>query len=157
MVRDVGFVGDESGTFYAFDASNGTIMWTTYVGYYISTCADLPRGYFGVTGSAVFNRTLNTVYVMGGNGTFYALSMKTGAVIWSLPVYNSMVLTNYGALLLVNGMIYAPLASRCDFFNYKGQVMVISVAQRKVVTQFFPSGTSYGGGVWGLGMLFYSH
>jgi outer membrane protein assembly factor BamB len=106
----------------------------------------------GVVGGATFNRTIDTIYVVGGNGTFYAISMKTDNTLWSIPdAYVHTVLSNYGSLTLYNDMVYATFASHCDEDAYYGGVWIISVITRSVVRRFFPNGNGVGGGVWGLG------
>lgn len=149
--RNMAYVGDESGYFYGLDVDVGCIVWTTFVGAVNFTeCSDLPM--FGVSGAAVLNRTINTVYVVGGNATLYALSMQTGQVQWSLSrIYDSSVLTTYGALMLYDEVLYITCASRCDFGNYFGGVYAVSTRTHQVLNSFFPSKPLLGGGVWGLG------
>jgi len=155
---NVAFIGDESGTFYAVNIQDGSIVWTKELGYLTNSgCNDLPDGQFGVGSTAVFDRTAGVVYAMGGVGVFFALSMRDGNTIWSIAsVVDPAILRNYGALNLYRNVIYLTFASYCDIGNYQGKVVTISLTSRKVTHSFTPAngpaGTGYyGGGVWGAG------
>jgi len=137
---------------------DGSIVWTAYLGSYSNpSCQDLPDGQFGIGSTAVFDRTTGIVYAMGGAGTFFALSMHDGSIVWSIEsVADPTVLRNYGALNLYRNVIYLTFASYCDIGNYQGQVVTISLTSRKVTHSFIPAngpaGTGFfGGGVWGAG------
>ena len=124
-VKSIAYVGDYAGGFYAIDIQTGIIQWTRSFPVYSGYCGDLPK--WGVTGAATFNRTTDSVYVVGGD-TFYALSMTTGDTLWSIPkLYDFNVLQNYGALLLQGDLIYITLGSRCDFGLFHGGVVSVSV------------------------------
>lgn len=153
--KSIAYVGDYAGGFYAIDIRTGVIQWTRNFPVYTGNCGDLPK--WGITGAATFNRTIDSVYVVGGD-TFYALSMTTGATLWSVPkMYDFNALQNYGALLLQGDLIYVTLGSRCDFGLFYGGVITVSVTQHTVVNNFYPTGyptnndtSVYGGGVWGI-------
>ena len=113
-----------------------------------------------MTGSPVFNRTVNTIYVVGGNGSFNALSMKTGRTLWKIQnFYDKTNQHNYGGLNEFKGIVYVNLGSMCDFGGYKGAVVAVSTFTRSILSYFSPSSPNpnfyflpnYGGGVWGLG------
>jgi outer membrane protein assembly factor BamB len=139
------------GDFYSIDIDEACVVWVVNIhSNNISDCQDLPN--FGVIGSPVFNRTIDTIYIIGGNGTFYAISMKDGSTLWSIgDVYDPSLLSNYGSLLLHNSMVYATFASHCDTEDYHGGVWLISTISRRVVNRFLPDYPAVGGGVWGLG------
>lgn len=151
----VGYLGDELGNFYAIDISQGSIIWEVNLGYTASSCADLPNGDFGISATAVLDRLDNIVYTMGGTGSFYALSMQTGAILWSLTnVYNSTLLHPYGGLTLTSRRyLYVAFAGLCDAGKYRSSVLTIDVVVRKVISEFLITGTTsdFGGGVWGTG------
>jgi len=65
---DVLYVGDEAGTFYALDAASGTPIWTRTFGVSHSACADLPA--WGITATAVLDRSQTAVYVVDGRARF---------------------------------------------------------------------------------------
>lgn len=121
---NVAFIGDESGTFYAVNILDGSIVWTAYLGSLSNpSCQDLPDGQFGIGSTAVFDRTAGVVYAMGGFGEFFALSMRDGTKKWSIPaIVDPFLLRNYGALNLYRNVIYLTFASYCDHGNYRGKV-----------------------------------
>lgn len=93
---------------------------------------------------------------MGGNGTFYALSMKNGDVSWTIPnAYDPAIYVSYSALLIYNNMVYVPFAFHCDQFgSNKGKLITISTLTRKITNIAYPPGpgaTATGGGMWGMG------
>ena len=115
---------------------------------------------FGVISTAVFDRSINTIYAMGGAAQFIALSMKDGSTIWTLFLnvtasVDPTLLSNYAALTLYNDTVYVPFASHCDIGDYQGRLIAISVHTRSVRSVFYPSigpgGIAFGGGIWGSG------
>lgn len=69
-IRSLVYVGDEKGILHCVDANTGSPIWTANIGYIKNpNCGDLPGLFFGVTGSPVFNRTVNSIYAVS-NGTF---------------------------------------------------------------------------------------
>ena len=156
--RDVAYAGDEMGNMYALDLPTGSLIWQTQLGYTDKYCGKIkgPGGgnsYFGITGTPVFDRSKDALYSTGGNGTFYALSMKNGAILWSIPnAYDPALYVSYSALLLYNDIIYIPFAFHCDQFNgKKGKIIAISAVTRTIINIFYPSGSDSGGGMWGMG------
>jgi len=86
------YIGNEVGDFYAIDIDRGSIVWKRNLGFtYNPSCGDLPNNDFGIGGTAVFDRSKDTVYAMGGNGTFFALSMKVSV----LPLFSTFSLSSY--------------------------------------------------------------
>ena len=143
---------------YALDLPTGSLIWQTQLGFTSIYCGKIkgPGGggsYFGITGTPVFDRSKDALYSMGGNGTFYALSMKNGAILWSIPnAYDPAIYVSYSALLLYNDIIYTPFAFHCDQFNgNKGKIVVISAVTRSIINIFYASGSDAGGGMWGMG------
>lgn len=160
ILKNVGYVGDSFGNFYAFDTGKGKLLWKrTDLGYfYSSLCYDLPNGNFGITGTATFDRSINTIYVAGGAGTIWALNMKNGDTLWSIPnAFDHTELTNYGALLLYDNILYITLGARCDVSTsvggFYGGILAVSTVTQTIVQMFKPSENGPGGGIWGLGGL----
>lgn len=158
VTTDVAYIGDESGTFYAVNVWDGSLVWAVYLGMTQNSCQDLPYGQFGIGSTAVLDRSAGLVYAMGGNGTFYALSMRDGSVAWSLSLAETVdtsLLRNYGALQLYRNLVFVPFAGFCDNGLYPGQVLSVSVTTKSLWSVFYPargpSGQFYGGGVWGAG------
>lgn len=152
---NLAFVGDERGDIYAININDGSLFWSNNLGNYVrADCFDLPGGMYGIGGTPTFNRTIDTLYVVGGDGKFYALSMKTGAVIWSLLIYDNTLLHSRGGLSLRNEVAYSIFSSHCDFGNYNGKITAVSVTSRKILHEFFPTvntATTFGAGIWGSG------
>lgn len=160
ILKNVGYIGDSFGNFYAFDTAKGKLLWKRGdLGYYHSAlCYDLPNGNFGITGTATFDRSINTIYVAGGVGTIWALNMKNGETLWSVPnAFDYTELTSYGALLLYDHVIYITLGARCDISTsaggFYGGILAVSTLTKSIVNVFKPSGKGPGGGIWGLGGL----
>ena len=159
-IKSVVYIGDGKGIFHAVDANTGTAIWTRSIGYIKNPlCGDLPGQLFGITASPTFNRTINTIYV-SANGTFHALSMKTGDTIWSIPnFYNPYQVHTYGGLNEYNSIVYVTLGAMCDQTNYRGGIYAINTHTRSIQSFFNPVSanpniidpTKYGGGVWGIG------
>ena len=158
-LRDVVYAGDEMGNMFALDLPTGSLLWRTYLGYTDKYCGKIkgPTGsgnsYFGITGTPVFDRGADALYSTGGNGTFYALSMKTGDVLWTIPkAYDPSIFVSYGALSIYNGIVYVPYAFHCDQFTEQGKLTAISTVTRQIVNTFYSSGTGGTGaqacGVW---------
>ena len=149
----VAFFGDESGYFYAIDIANGKQEWKIFLGYNnFPRCSDLPGGDFSISGTATFDRSKNTVYVVGGAGNFNAIQMTTGTILWQIKnFYDPQMLHNYGGLLLQNNIVYAEFGSMCDLSgSYIGTLYAINTITRSIAAQFQPSDGFSGGGMWGL-------
>ena len=151
--KNVAYFGDEMGNFFAVDIATGKQEWTVNLGVNIyPACGDFPNKYFSITGSATFDRSLNAVYVVGGSGSFNAISMTTGAILWQIKnFYNPQLLHNYGGLLLVNNIIYAEFASMCDTGSYIGALHAVDIVKQTLIASYLPSKGGIGGGMWGLG------
>ena len=155
------YIGDNAGFFYAIDIYDGTVYWSRHLGMVtVEDCYDLPHFQWGVTSTAVFDRSAGIIYVMGGKGVFFALSMRDGSIAWSLSLVDTagidpMLLSVYTALNLYKGIVYFALASHCDFGNYQGLIVAVSTTFQSIANLFYPSigpmGNYYGGGIWGTG------
>jgi outer membrane protein assembly factor BamB len=73
-VDGVVYEGSWSGDEYALSATNGTLLWKTFLG------VDTLHNNAGVTSSATWSN--GTLYVGGGNSTLYALNASTGRILW---------------------------------------------------------------------------
>ncbi len=154
------FVGSEHGGFFAVNAANGVAVWRRHghsgplrsLGDRVTGCSDIPDRTFGVTSTPVIDRASNTVYVAGGDGKLYALDMSTGATkrgwpvrITSDPVHEHI----WGALTLVSGDVYVPIASMCDIRPYHGRLVKVRVKTPRVLSTWSPiPGFRSGGGIW---------
>lgn len=153
------FVGNEHGDFFAVDAANGAVVWRRRgrrsLGSRVTGCSDLPGNRFGVTSTPVLDRASNTVYVAGGDGHVYALDMSTGATKrgWPVAITGDPVHEHvWGALTLVRGAVYVPVASDCDILPYHGRLVEIVAATHTVVGAWYVvPGYLSGGGIWSWG------
>ena len=82
VVNGVVYVGDNSGNFYALNASTGALLWSA-------------------SNDAQSSAVANGVVYVGGGG-LYALNASTGALLWSYPV-GGIVLS---APTVANGVVY---------------------------------------------------
>jgi outer membrane protein assembly factor BamB len=150
---DLVYAATEHGRIAAIDADTGRVVWSRRLGYqHVSFCGDLPAHNFGISGTPVIDRGLNSIYTMGGDGSLYELDLATGRVKrrWLMTSDPSHI-DDYGALTLANGILYVPFAGNCDTNPYRGFVAAIRVRNGKRVGTWFPSGALDGGGVWGFG------
>ena len=148
----VAYFGDESGYFYAIDIANGKLEWKIFLGSTKLYCWDFPDNDVSISGTATFERFKNTIYVVGGAGSFNAIQMTTGNILWQIKnFYNPLVLHNYGGLLLQNNIVYVIFGSMCDKGSYIGTLYAVNIITHSVVAKFQPSyGKMIGGGMWGL-------
>jgi outer membrane protein assembly factor BamB len=155
------YIGTEGGVFYAVDADSGTVVWSRTLGKFTgSGCGDLGGSPYGITASAVFDRSANRVYVVDGQDMVYALKMDDGSTVSGWPVLLADVAHNtaYSGLVLnpANGFLYAGTASYCDFSPWQGRIAEISTGG-SLGNVFFPAatavgGSGVGGGIWGPGI-----
>lgn len=150
---DLVYAATEHGRIAALEAHTGRVVWSRRLGYrHVSFCADLPNDDFGISGTPVIDRERASIYTMGGDGRLYELDLATGRIKrrWTMT-RDPMHVHDYGALTLVNGILYVPFAGNCDTDPYHGFVAAIRVRDGKRVGTWFPSGARDGGGVWGFG------
>lgn len=172
--KDLLFVGDNNGHFFALDAKStnpaGTIIWTRSLGFLQPTppCEDLPNNHFGIIGSAAISRTANggrgAVFV-AANGRAYQFDLATGNPVSPWPA-GGVAIPNvvpasegyiYGGVALANGKLYLTTASACDNSAYHGQIAEFDSATATFVRHWFTVGGGMtpplqtGGGIWGPG------
>jgi outer membrane protein assembly factor BamB len=152
---DVYVAASERGRVAAYVASSGKLLWSHDVGFQDTHCAQLPGGFFGVTGTPVYDRARNAIYVAGGQA-FWALDASTGATLpgWPIPIPGSPAYEHvWGALALAGSTLYAGFASYCDREPYKGRLVAIDV-DSGALSQWLSvptPGPNGGGGIWGWG------
>jgi outer membrane protein assembly factor BamB len=157
------YVGTEGGVFYALNANTGATIWKDSLGSFTSSCTDLPGGVFGITGTATFVKSSNTVYVADGKDQVHALNMQTGAEMNGWPVTVATTPSTdhiYSALVYnpANRLLYASTASLCDKGVWNGRSVAINTATAAITSSFFPASAPpyqnngyYGDGIWGIG------
>jgi outer membrane protein assembly factor BamB len=154
--HDVLYVGTEGGLFDAIDAQSGAVLWSKTLGSTTSTCQDLPGGVFGITDTAVFDRTTDRVYVADGQDEVHALAMDTGQEAAGWPVAATPYVSQehvYAALTYnpSNQLLYVETASYCDTTPYQGRIVAIDTNDASIAATFLPSQSLNGGGLWGMG------
>ncbi len=150
---DLVYAATEHGLFAAMDANTGRVVWSRRLGVqHVSFCGDLPDNDFGITGTAVIDHGRRSIYTTGGDGRLYELDLATGRTKrhWVMT-HDPSHENDYGALTLVNGTLYVPYAGNCDTNPYHGFVAAIRVRDGKRIATWFPSGSLYGGAIWGFG------
>ena len=179
--HDVVYVATEHDSLYAFDASNGTVLWKTsaiYSGEHVSSypnCgAIMPE--IGITGTPVIDRPNNAIYFVAAtqdaSSTYhqrlYALSLTTGAQLLSpTEIKATYIGAQHGyvvfdpsqhlqrpALLELNGYLYISFGSHCDEVPYYGWLMEYKAAtlQQTSVLNVAPNANGPGGGAAALWM-----
>jgi len=169
-------VGGASGNAYAYDALSGAKVWSKSFGTASLACHEGNPFPFGVSGSAVYDPSSQSVYVPSNlnDGTANAptqlfinkLHVATGA-LQSRVNFTPVLLpgeTNvtHTSLTLANGLLYAGTSSVCDGPSWRGRVVAVSVNSMTLANTFYtawnqaqapnPAPTALsGGGVWGWG------
>jgi outer membrane protein assembly factor BamB len=150
---DLIYAGDRSGAFDAVNASTGKLVWSHALGTNV-TCA----GTLGVTDTAVIDRSVNRVYVAGGDGKLYAFDLATGALGagWPVPITSLSNEYIWSAIGLFDGGLYVTVASGCDGLGpYYGRVVRVDPVTATQTAVFYVTGGPdtgvSGGGIWGWG------
>ncbi len=144
------YVSAWDGYEYAFNLTNGSLRWKTFIGQTtFSACSDNTAR--GTTSSAAVEN--GTVYVMGGNPYLYALNATNGSIEWKtseLVNYPSGGDYNWASPLLYNGSAYVGLSTACGSPGSQGMLLAINLSGNHSVTHTFaivPSGQA-GGSIW---------
>jgi len=138
---------------YATDLSGRTI-WAANLG----TTTPLPicvPPHLGVSSSAtIANVEMNGIVTLvdflgGGNGNFYALNARTGAIIWKTFLGTPPAHYLWSSPTLYHGSIYMGVASVGDCPLVQGQLVQMDAATGRIQHTFntVPDGC-VGGGVW---------
>lgn len=147
VVDGVVYVGSWDGWMYALGASDGSLIWKTYLGVTVyPTC--FPSA--GITSSAAVAN--GVVYVGGGDDYLYALDAATGVILWQVDVSGTSPAGgnyNYSSPLVYNGHVYVGTSGFCDNPHGQGRLLKISLNSHQIVDEFkvVPDG-QIGGGIW---------
>lgn len=156
VVGDRVFVGSWDGYEYALNASNGALVWKTFLGTTSGTCTSYGPA-VGITSSpAVLNGTL---FVGGGDSYWYALNAANGSVLGRVFVGQTGSTGgyyNWASPLIVGGAAYIGLASECDNPLVQGGLLMVNISDpstlgsASILHRFnsVPSGYT-GGSIWG--------
>ena len=145
------YVGSQDGTFAAFNADTGAVIWQNKFGSVSYSC-----GQTGVNRSAAFDRATSRVYFEDGQEQLHALDMATGKEASGWPVtvggtpgqdlpHGAM---NYNPS---NHLIYTTSSQSCDIPPWHGRVAAINTQNASVANTFFTVPGGSGGGIWGQG------
>ena len=137
-------VGQKSGVYWAFDASNGSVVWDTAVGagggeggIEWGTAYDGTRIYVPISDS------FGTPYKLvsgqpDSSGSWAALDPATGGFIWQVPDPNRSA--DVGPASEANGVVYAG-----DTAWFVDNMFALDAATGNIVWRFAATGSEYGG------------
>jgi PKD repeat protein len=148
VVNGTVYAGSWNGYEYAINATNGTVLWKTFLGTDPNCSWGNPMGIDG--SAAIWN---GTVYVGGGNDDWYALNASNGSVVWKIKVINDSPSGggfNWASPLLYDGAEYIGIASCIDSPLVQGQILMVNLTGNHSVLHTFdtvPAG-QVGATVW---------
>jgi outer membrane protein assembly factor BamB len=99
--------GTHDNTFYAFDATNGTVVWTFNPG--------TSDGYWCVGSAAAYGM----VYELNKDGNLYALDENTGDVVWHYKGPGPLLFP--GTPTVADGKIYATTGQAAQYFGLQSE------------------------------------
>jgi outer membrane protein assembly factor BamB len=154
VANGVVYASTEAGSVYAFDASDGVVLWTRSFGPIQSYVC----GSWGFSSTGVIDPTRGLLYVAAADGHLRALELTTGDVAWS-TVITTRPDTEYvwGGLRLLGAQLYVPVASYCDAPDSagvpaEGRLVDVDVDTTAVRSTFDPvPGVDNLGSIWGWG------
>jgi len=148
VVNGTVYAGSWNGYEYALNASNGSVVWKTFLGTDPNCSWGSPMGVAGA--ATVWN---GTVYVGGGNDYWYALSAANGSVEWKIKVIDdspSGGAYNWASPLLADGAEYIGIASCIDSPLVQGKILMVNLSGNHSILHTFdtvPNG-QIGATIW---------
>jgi outer membrane protein assembly factor BamB len=121
VVEGTVYWGEWNGYEYAANATDGRVLWSTYLG-------DDPNCYaHGITSSPAFSN--GTLYLGAPNGSWDALNASTGDVVWTSPVGGptSAGYYDWASALLFDRSLYVGQASCDDDPLVRGAVLEVNL------------------------------
>jgi outer membrane protein assembly factor BamB len=159
VVNGVVVVATEHDTTYAFDASNGRLIWRNRLGSPVAggalPCGDIDPS--GITSTPAVDAGRGIVYEVafesGFHHVLYALSVDSGRVRWSRnvdpPGVSPSVEQQRSALSLANGRVYVPYGGLDgDCGDYHGVVMGVPSAGPSGAALSYQVPSPREGGIW---------
>lgn len=149
------FIGANNGWLYKFNAANGAILASAFLGTNkVHECGPPPTGLVA-TVTASFNpgTKVPTVYEAGADGYLYALRASTLAIEWrSVIAIPSATVNDYydwSSPTITGGRIYVGVASNCDKPLVRGGLIAYNQTTGKKLGEFYtvPPG-KLGGTIW---------
>jgi hypothetical protein len=164
------FVGGGTGDVYGYDALTGDLLWTQSTGQETYSCESGYTAYFGVGGTAAYDPTSKSLYIVGnvnsgvnesGTNSLYHLDGASGTVLGQANIAPptsgwSSLDFSHTAVAISNGLAYVGTSASCDIIPWRGRVVAVGVPSMTLENTFYTvwGGTSQpwgGGGVWGWG------
>jgi polyvinyl alcohol dehydrogenase (cytochrome) len=139
LIGNIVGIGQKSGVYWALNANNGSIVWSTTVGpggttggIQWGTATDGRRIYVQITNSGRLTYTLANGGPTIDWGSWAALDVGTGRILWQVPDPTPGTI-DPGAVSVANGVMYAG--------SYSGTMYGLNAASGQVLFSF-PSGGS---------------
>jgi outer membrane protein assembly factor BamB len=150
------FVGSWDGYEYALNASDGAILWKTFLGqetFYRTSYGAPWLSPLGVSSSATISD--GTVYV-GAFHNVYALDSASGAILWNESIFNlsagqDPVADGYytwSGPTVYNGHVYIGISSQIDNPLVVGGIDMFDASTGAWQAQWLTEGGLIGGSVW---------
>jgi hypothetical protein len=114
----------------------------------------------GISSTPVIDLGHNRLYVIGDDGELHALDLATGREVdgWPVQIISRLTVEYvWGALRIVGGDIYVPVANACDTPDANhvypdGRVVAVDPGTHAIVHNLdVVPGPANGGGVWAIG------
>lgn len=146
--------GSWDGLEHATNPATGTDVWSTYLG--DETNSNCSPPHLGVASTATIatikinGKSQPTLFVGGGNGSYYALNANTGKIIWSVPFGSPMQgYFSWSSPLLYGGSIYVGISSTGDCPLVPGKIVKMNATNgtQQAVFATTPPGCP-GAGIW---------
>jgi outer membrane protein assembly factor BamB len=143
------YFGGRTGYEYAVYATNGTLLWKTFLGQAMNDTG-CGKGVLGVTSTATV--VGNDLYVDGGYPYLYALNSSTGAIEWRAPIGGTSAQGYYdwSSPLIYDNNAYVGIASQCDLPLVQAGLDEFSLTTHALVGYFDSSVPAQNGSsIWG--------
>jgi outer membrane protein assembly factor BamB len=169
--KDVVFIGNSNGFFYAIKASDGGLKWQypPVGGQSLTSTFTCNPSSEGIASSAaiaeiggktavIFGAPDRSIGAGLGSGRLFALDANSGAEIWKSPeiaVLLSDGVTHqqigYSSPLVFNDHVYIGIGDHCDDPIQQGKVVAVHLSDGTIDAgfSFTSTGPPRGGGVWG--------
>ncbi|HZC07192.1 MAG TPA: PQQ-binding-like beta-propeller repeat protein [Ktedonobacterales bacterium] len=144
--------GSWDGYEHASNSSTGAGIWMTNVGQTTNgNCYPPTVGAASTATVTIKGKSTLTIFVGGGNSTFYALDAASGGILWQISLGASSA-GNFlwGSPAVFNGSVYIGMASFGDCPLVQGKMYQLNASTGAIQHVFntVPDGC-VGGGVWG--------
>ena len=151
------YAATAAGSVYAVDAATGQQLWRRPLGavqHFLDDC-----GSWGITSTPAIDPQRNLLYAIGGDGLLHALDLDDGAEAAGFPIRltdRPAVEYVWGALRVIDGKLYAGIASYCDQKGTPdqeadGRVIALDLDTGEISSLDMVPGPGNLGGVWGYG------